>query len=271
MRIIYGKTNWECKELALEDYLDRVVADGFDAAELYIPLLEIPPAEVKALVESRGLQFIGDVATKGDSPQEHLESFNRYADYALEAGSILINSHTSRDFFSFEDTARIFERGIELAHDSGIPVAHETHRSRALYSAIDTRRYLEALPELRINADFSHWFNVHETDLRDQQDTLDLAVSRAIHIHARVGHEQGPQVNDPRAPEWSEHVGRHLELWQAIVSARQAEGADFLTITPEFGPAPYMPAAPHSQEPLADCWEVNVHMRDLLRRELNVG
>lgn len=271
MRIIFGKTNWECKKLSLEDYLDRVVTDGFAAAELYIPLLEIPADDLKTLVESRGLLFIGDVATEGDTPAAHLESFDRYCDYALEAGAILINSHTSRDFFPFEDTVRIFERGIAIASESGVSVAHETHRSRALYNAIDTRRYLEALPDLRINADFSHWFNVHETDLRDQQETVDLAVSRAIHIHARVGHEQGPQVNDPRAPEWAGHVERHLELWRAITETRKAAGAEFLTITPEFGPAPYMPAAPYSQEPLADCWAVNVYMRDLLWNSLGAG
>ncbi|MFP6583397.1 MAG: TIM barrel protein [Candidatus Hydrogenedentota bacterium] len=261
MRIIYGKTNWECKELSLDAFMERVVADGFDVAELYVPGLVldgVTPAQVAKLVADRGLLFIADIATEGDTPADHLDSFNRYADFALEAGAILINAHTSRDFFPFEETLRIFERGLEIAKSSGIPVAHETHRSRALYNAIDTRRYLEALPNLRINADFSHWFNVHESDLSDQPDTIDLAISRAIHIHARVGHEEGPQVNDPRAPEWSGHLQKHIDLWKRIVAARQADGTEVLTITPEFGP-------------LADCWEVNVFMRDTIRDALKTS
>ncbi len=31
----------------------------------------------------------------------------------------------------------------------------------------------------------------------DQQEALALACIHAIHIHARIGYEEGPQVNDP--------------------------------------------------------------------------
>lgn len=271
MNLLFGKTNWECKEHSLPDFCQRVVDDGFEVAELYVPGLVldgVSAPDLRTLVADHGLPLIADIATEGATPADHLDSFNRYADYALEAGAILINAHTSRDFFPFDDTLRIFERGLEIVEQSGTPMAHETHRSRALYNAIDTRRYLEALPDLRINADFSHWFNVHESDLSDQPDTIDLSISRAIHIHARVGHEEGPQVNDPRAPEWADHLAKHLALWKRIVSARQSDGTETLTITPEFGPLPYMPTAPYTNQPLADCWEINVFMRNTIRDAL---
>jgi sugar phosphate isomerase/epimerase len=268
MRIIYGKTNWECQELSLEAFMARVLEHGFDAAELYIPNLKVPPSEIAALTSQYGLEFIADIATEGATPSEHQESLARYADYALETGAILINAHTGRDFFPFSDNVRLFELGLEIAEKNCIPFAHETHRSRALYSAIETRRYLEALPELAINADFSHWMNVHESDLRDQPENVSLAIERAIHIHARVGHEEGPQVNDPRAPEWAGHLANHIDLWQRIADTRQARQADMLTITPEFGPIPYVPTMPYTQEPLADIWEVNVFMKDILKEKL---
>ncbi len=146
MQIIFGKTNWERQDVSLNAFMDDIVEDGFEAVELYIPNLTVPPSEITELVADHDLKFIAGIATEGDTPQDHVDSFNRYAEYAIETGAILINSHTGRDFFPPEDNIRIFNRGLEIAQETDISVAHETHRSRALYNAIDTRRYLEALP-----------------------------------------------------------------------------------------------------------------------------
>lgn len=265
MKLIIGKTKWETPEIYLDEFLSRVKFDRFDAAELYIPGLTESASEVREHIADHDLYYIADIATEGETPADHMDSFERHAAFAIESGAKLINSHTGRDFFPFEENTRIFERSFALAEESGIPFAHETHRSRALYSAIDTARYLQAIPELCINADFSHWMNVHESDIRDQMHNVDIAIERAIHIHARIGWEESAQVNDPRAPEWKAHVDNHLDLWQRIYDARTAAGADTFTITPEFGPWPYMPAMPYTEEPLADTWEVNCYMRDLIR------
>jgi hypothetical protein len=182
-----------------------------------------------------------------------------------------MNCHAGRDIFPFEANVAIFQRLIELGTETGIPLLVETPRRRPTYSAVETRRYVEALPELRLTADFSHWMVVHETDLSDQEETLDLAIERSSHIHARVGFEEGPQVPDPRAPEWEQHVQRHLALWQRIVEARRREGAAILTITPEFGPPNYMHTHPFSNEPVADVWEINVYVKDLLERVLETA
>ncbi len=29
-----------------------------------------------------------------------------------------------------------------------------------------------------------------------------MVIESTVHVHARVGYEQGPQVPDPRLPEW---------------------------------------------------------------------
>ena len=43
-------------------------------------------------------------------------------------------------------------------------------------------------------------------------------------------------------------------------------GGKVFTITPEFGPWPYMPALPFTRQPITSQWEVNVYMRDLLKK-----
>ena len=121
---------------------------------------------------------------------------------------------------------------------------------------------------LGLTVDFSHWCNTAESFLDDQVKALGLAISRADHIHARVGFPEGPQVMDPRSPEWQEALNLHLGWWKKIAAARLADGADMLTIAPEFGPEPYMPLLPVTKQPWPSQWDVNVYMMELLRSEL---
>jgi hypothetical protein len=91
---------------------------------------------------------------------------------------------------------------------------------------------------------------------------------RAWHIHARVGCAQAPQVADARAPEFAPQLATLLGLWRRVLQARASDGADFVAITPEFGPPPYQPAAPSTGRALADPWLVNLWIRDYLRSAL---
>ncbi len=90
----------------------------------------------------------------------------------------------------------------------------------------------------------------------DQREALELANRRAIHIHGRVGYEEGPQVPDPSAPEYAGHLAWHERQWQEIRQHRQQAGADYLTFTPEYGPPSYLHTLPHTNVPVADLWQV---------------
>jgi len=261
MRILYSKSNWEMSERPLQSFLNRAKRDGFDAVEIFIPALKEPASEIGHRVRDTGLQLVAQINTTGNKPEDHLKSLYRHIELAMATSPLLINSHTGRDLFSFQENLKIFEQAIHLSEKIGIRIVHETHRSRPTYSAIDTARFLRELPDLKLTADFSHWFCVHESDLMDQPGNLEIAMKRSYHIHARVGFPEGPQVADPDCPEVSRYVNRSLELWKTILRLRQNEGLDYLTITPEFGPPPYMPCEPFSGRALADAWEVNCRFR----------
>ena len=134
-----------------------------------------------------------------------------------------------------------------------------------MYAAPVTRNFIEKIPNLRLTLDVSHWCNVHESLLTDQQETMTLALQRVDHIHARIGHAEGPQVNDPRAPEWEPAVKAHFTWWDAIVKMKKEKG-ETITFLTEFGPPDYMPTEPYTRKPLADQWAINVHMMQLLRK-----
>ena len=268
MKLIFGKSKWEMWDDPLEDFLQRVKASGFEATEIHLGSLREPPAEIARLHTSYGLQLIGQILTQGQTYQEHIQSLETQFEFAAQCNVAFINSHAGRDIFAFEENAQIFERVMQLSQSSGIPILIETHRGRPTYSAIETRRYLEAVPELRLTADLSHWMVVHESDLNDQRTNLELAISRADYVHARVGYAEGPQISDPRAPEWGYAVDRHLQLWQQIIDQHKKNGKESLYITPEFGPPAYMHTAPFTNQPVGDVWEQNVYMKELLMSRL---
>lgn len=160
---------------------------------------------------------------------------------------------------------RLIQAATVISKESGVEVAHETHRGRFSFAAHVTKTYLEEIPDLSLTMDISHWCNVHESMLTDQTDAVELALSRTRHIHARVGHPQGPQVNDPRAPEWADILAQHLKWWDSVLEYQRQKNSSSLTITMEFGPPTYMPVLPFTRQPVADQWAVNQYMLQLLK------
>jgi hypothetical protein len=199
---------------------------------------------------------------------DHFNTFKKMIDTAATnkiQKPLYINCHSGRDYFSYEQGKTFIDHTTALTKSTGIRIFHETHRSRLLYSAPIAKHYMETIPELRITFDVSHWCNVHESLLEEQQETVDMTLKRADHIHARIGHAEGPQVNDPRAPEWEDAVKAHFAWWDKVVDLKKQKG-EVLTILTEFGPPDYMPTLPYTRQPLADQWAVNVYMMQLLRK-----
>jgi sugar phosphate isomerase/epimerase len=268
MKILFSKSIWEMNDRPMRAFLDRAAADGFDAVEVSAEGLGMEPGTFRGELDRRGLRLVSQVCTSGETPAAHRQSLETRLRQSSDIGPDLVSCHTGKDHFPFEENAALFRRSLELGRDLVVPVVHETHRGRALFSAPATAAFLKALPELRINADFSHWVNVHESDLSDQSDAVELAIQRSHFLHARVGHSQGPQASHPLAPEWKPWLDLHVGWWRRILDRRKAEGTEEFFITPEAGPPPYMPTVPFTGKPVADAWEVNVKMRDWLRDEL---
>jgi sugar phosphate isomerase/epimerase len=269
MKLIFFCPRWGSEALAWESFCRKVKAAGYDGVEAGVPFDPSERKEMAGALENNDLLLIGQYWQSFEKDFEtHLASYKRHLANLASLHPVKIDSQTGKDYFSIDQNRQLFETASSFTLQSGVPVTHETHRNKALFAAHITKNYLERIQSLTITADFSHWCNVAESFLEDQQEALDIATTRAIHIHARVGHPEGPQVTDPRLPEWKTALSHHLAWWKAIIQYHQRKGTDSFTITPEFGPAPYMPLAPITQQPLADQWEINRWMMDYLKKEL---
>jgi sugar phosphate isomerase/epimerase len=260
-------TNWGFPG-SLDAYCAKVKQAGYDGIEIWWPMEKKSQDELFGLLKKYQLEVGFLCAGSDGNYQKHFDQFTQMIDeaaYQTIQRPLYINCHSGRDYFSFEQNKTFIDHTQELTKKTGLIICHETHRSRILYSAPVARSYFEKIPDLRITLDISHWCNVHESLLKDQQETVDMTLQRVDHIHARIGHPEGPQVNDPRAPEWEEAVKSHLDWWDKVIEQKKKSGQR-LTILTEFGPPYYMPALPYTQQPVADQWAINEYMMNLLRK-----
>lgn len=256
-------TNWGFNG-SWDEFCSRIKKDGYDGAEAWYPAEENVRNEFLAAFEKHKLKFGFLVGGSDNDYQKHLQQFKTMLEGAASLKPVYINCHSGRDHFSFDQNKAFIDFTSEVSAKTKVPVYHETHRGRILYSAPISRQFMEKHSSLRLTLDISHWCNVHESLLTDQLETVRLALSRTDHIHTRVGHAEGPQVNDPRAPEWKDAVNAHFAWWDQIVEQKRREGK-LLTMLTEFGPVDYLPALPYTRQPVADQWEINKHMLDTLR------
>lgn len=256
-------TNWGFPG-ELETFCAKAREAGYDGIEVWTPASSDQAARLSAALAQYDLK-LGLLAGSGSSDySEHAEQFQERLEAAVALNPLFVNCHSGRDYFTFEQNKALIDFTTRLAKTSGVPIYHETHRARILFAAHIAQQYLEAMPDLRLTLDISHWCNVHSSLLEDQPAAVDLALSRTDHVHARIGHANSPQVTDPRAPEVATAVQAHFSWWDQVVAQKVSAGSG-LTMTTEFGPPSYMATVPFTNQPLADQWDVNVYMMKLWR------
>ena len=259
---------WGSEHIPWNLFCRKVKDEGYNGVEYGIPN-DVTRAELDEAwtnFEKLGLAVIPQhYGTYDVDFSKHFDNYAGWLEMVKPYPALKIDSQTGKDYFTFEQNKQLIDRASEHSRLSGVEVYHETHRNKFAFAAHITSDYLNRIPELRITLDASHWVNVAESFLEDQHEAMELAISRTEHIHARVGYPEGPQVPNPAAPEWKEALEHHLNWWDKVVERKKSEGDALVTITPEFGPYPYMIHLPYSQQPISDQWSNNVYMMKLLK------
>jgi sugar phosphate isomerase/epimerase len=267
MKILFFCPRWGQSHLSWDDFAAKVKAAGYDGIETDIPA---DPAERQLLLDTMGRHGLLFIAQHWETVEPdfvlHKKEYAARIAQLAAVKPLFINTQTGKDYYSFEQNEQLLTLAAAIAAETGTAVYHETHRGKFSFAAHVTHEYLRRVSRLKLTLDISHWCAVAETLLHDQPAAVQLAISATRHVHARVGFSQGAQVNDPRAPEWQQALDFHLRCWDAVVDTHVKLERPMLTFTTEFGPYPYMPQYPHTQQPVSDQWEVNLFMKDLLKK-----
>lgn len=267
--IYFFQTDWG-RTLSWDAFCEKTKDEGYDGIETWFPSEVEDQNRLMKALEKYNLKvgFLNGTDTS-ITFEESLEAYGKHLKTLTALSPEYINCHTGSDFFTFEQNKAFIDLANDIAKESNISIYHETHRGRFSFNLPGTKKYLSKIPELKLNLDISHWMVVHESLLENQDEELQAIIERTEHLHARIGYAEGPQVNDPEAPEWKEAVNRHLDIWEKIIRKHWKTDRIF-TLTTEFGPPNYMHTLPYTKVPVADQWKANLYMMKLIKERLNI-
>ncbi len=279
MKVKYLCTYCGCENQSAKEFPSNVIANNYNGVEINLPddnyFVDEFLSELKSIRATIDPDFIFIAQQVLDNKIETVDEYTQRITERLKYLSTLspdyINSHTGKDFYNFNENCKIIEVTEHISKTSKIPIWHEIHRGRFSFHLSTLVNYLAIFPKLKLVADFSHFCVVSESLLYDQQAILQNLYDNCVHIHARVGSSQCPQVNHPFASEWQENLNRFMGWWQDIINVHLKIGKQHITITPEFGPFPYMPQEPNTQKALSNQWEINIQMKKYLQVNLKTN
>lgn len=260
-----------------DEAVRRAYESNFNGLEVNLNHGSIANLDVDRIIStlnSRNLSLIVELTSGGgyvpdldNNPEQHLEEIATQLSKARALTPQKITLITGSDSWDESVQNKFLEKLLDIIDSSELAVSIETHRSRSLFNPWAIVDRLSRHPRLRLTADLSHWCAVSERLMTPDLEPIKVMAERVDHIHARVGHAQGPSVSHPFAPEWSEALEAHRRCWQLFLNKNTCAGR-LNTITPEFGPDGYMPIQPFTANPLADIQILNSEMASWLRSAL---
>ena len=159
-----------------------------------------------------------------------------------------------------------------MAERAGVQTLFETHRDRLTTDLFFTLRLLEALPELRLTADLSHYLVGREFPFPVDDGNHELirrVTERSDAYHGRVGTREQVQVPllFPTTRPW---LDLFLGWWATgFASWSRSAGADAeLIFTTELGPPTYAIVGADGAE-LSDRWEEAIAMMEMVRQRFD--
>ncbi len=262
---------WGFEGIPWDVFLKQVKEEGFDGIEWFPFAEDGDYRTVLDLLNYYELDFAIVMAV--------IEPYSNFESYLLKLKNdlhqlmevrdetkspLFFSAQIGREFFNEEQLKKCLILCKQVEEKYQTHIYQETHRNKWSYAAHVVAPVLEREPDLKLTFDVSHWFCVSESYLEDQQEAVNLAIAHAKHIHARVGSTQNSQVWDPANAEYEQALAAHLAIWDRWI-AKMKMNNEPITITPEFGPVPYLVKGNRTNNLRDEQWRINIWMKDFLK------
>ena len=251
-------------EWTLNEKLEHCRAAEFEHIECWLQDDDEGHATV-AMVRESGLQL-----ALGHRPMNVAE-VRRAVEFAAKVEARWTMCQPATAFHSLAEITEIVKTGARLAADNGIGYFVETHRNNFTETIPQTLALIEAVPDIAITADFSHFVVVGEFygwEAEGALERLRPIMERVAHVHGRISNGEAVQV-DVGEGEGDEGTPAHFftRLWAAIFERwrRDAKPGDVMPFTSELGPPRYAITLPDGRE-FSDRWEQSLVMKKLAER-----
>ncbi len=232
-----------------------------------------------ALVRHMNAATLWALPENSSAPKEPAEQFQRLSDLGVEAlqhpfpqmiqpgplllagmgrinepGEALLLAQTHRDagyrcttlhvgsgFETEPQIDRLVGAIVEASDVTGYPLFVETHRATITQDIRRTLDFITRFPEVRLNADLSHWYTGHEMTYGDwnaKLDALTPVFERVRYLHGRIGTACCAQVAINGPEDDRDFVQHFREMWRLCAQGFRKTAAEdeALPFAPELLP-----------------------------------
>jgi hypothetical protein len=251
------------KERSFEESFAMVAEAGFDGMAIDFGVSDMESAKkTRPLFEKHGLGCLLIAFPKT------IEGLRPVLEMAKDWGAPFVNVIGQVMPLSLEGMIPVIRRWMEMADAVGVPVQFETHRNCITNDLFTTLLLLDAIPEMRLCADLSHFLVDREFPypVSEENDALIRRIlARSDSFQGRVASREQVQVQIgfPQHQKWLELFlgwwGEGFRSWRKRATADAA-----LNFLCELGPREYAMTGADGYE-LSDRWEEALQIRRLVQ------
>jgi hypothetical protein len=263
---LYGNA-WGLSELprrpasetwSFEEVLDKIREHGFEGMQ--------GGPDTAPAVRKHGLRFA--MAGRLNDPLKLDDMAHRAGDEGADS----LTLHCGWGMESDHEMDIFAQAILEASLTYRLPIFAETHRATFIQDVYRTCRLIERFPDLRFNADLSHYYYGMEMTYRGfetSRESLGPILERIGFFHGRVSDAESMQI-DIGDGFSNPHARNFMALWELAMTnwLKQAQPGDILPFAPELGPpsSGYSITTVDSEGAtveLSDRWAQSLVMRDL--------
>ena len=252
-------------EWSLDEKLRMIQQAGFDGAGVRFADREYA-RQVTDFLRAH------DMSWQAQAYPQTLDDLKPIIDHVLEFGADHLNVQPDVRPYTVQECIPLIEGWQRMASDAGIKMQIETHRNRMTTDLYFTLHILDALPDLRLTGDLSHyvvgrefWYPMSDED----HALMHRIIDNCWGFHGRVASREQIQlqISFPHHQHWVEiFMGwweRGFRQWK-----RKAGPDETLTFLCELGPPEYAMTGADGYE-LSDRWQESLQLKHMVTQLWN--
>ena len=183
---------------------------------------------------------------------------------ACEFNAVVVNIIAQVIPSSVEEASLMVQDWMEEADKAGVSIEFETHRNSVTNDLGYTTQLLEAVPDMKLGVDLSHYVvdREFELPLSDEESQLvDKILRRADAFQGRISSAQQIQLQ-LEFPQHQKWVVQFLDWWEAGFRywRKRSAATDTLIFQTELAPPEYAMTGPDGME-MSNRWEEAIIMK----------